>query len=43
MLQIMKAKVNGKDGFICTTIVNSRPENVVFTDVKDILSLLENM
>lgn len=43
MLQIVKAKVNGKDGFICTTIENGKPTNVVFTDVKDVLSLLNNM
>lgn len=43
MLQIVKAKVNGKDGFICTILENGKPQNIVFTDKKEVLSLLDNL
>lgn len=43
MLQIIKAKVNGKDGYIATFAVNGRPESVAFVDKEEILRILDNL
>lgn len=43
MLQVIKAKVNGQDGYIATYAVNGRPESVAFVKKEEILALLVNL
>lgn len=45
MLQVIKAKVNGKDGFICTVQADPRqkPETIAFNTKEEVLALLDEL